>query len=71
MPILETLLDEAEVSKAIGRSVPTLQKDRVQGSGPPYIKFGRQVRYRPSDVQAWLAERVRRSTSESAAGEGT
>jgi hypothetical protein len=25
----------------------------------------------PSDVQAWLAERVRRSTSESAAGEGT
>jgi predicted DNA-binding transcriptional regulator AlpA len=64
MPPLETLLDEAEVSKVIGRSVPTLQKDRVQGSGPPYIKFGRQVRYRPSDVQAWLDERIRQSTSD-------
>jgi predicted DNA-binding transcriptional regulator AlpA len=71
MPPLETLLDEAEVSKVIGRSVPTLQKDRVQGSGPPYIKFGRQVRYRPSAVQAWLDERVRQSTSESAVGEGS
>jgi predicted DNA-binding transcriptional regulator AlpA len=59
MPPLETLLDEAEVSKVIGRSVPTLQKDRVKGAGPPYVKLGRHVRYRPSDVQAWLAEHVR------------
>jgi predicted DNA-binding transcriptional regulator AlpA len=63
---LETLLDEVEISKVIGRSVPTLQKDRLCGNGPPFIKIGRLVRYRPSAVQAWLDERIRQSTSEGA-----
>jgi predicted DNA-binding transcriptional regulator AlpA len=62
---VEALLTEAQVSEIIGRGVPTLQKDRVAGTGPQFIKMGRLVRYRPSDVQAWLAERVRRSTAES------
>jgi predicted DNA-binding transcriptional regulator AlpA len=63
---VEALLTEAQVSEILGRGVPTLQKDRVAGTGPQFIKMGRLVRYRPSDVQAWLAERVRRSTAESA-----
>ena len=67
---VEALLTEAQVSEILGRGVPTLQKDRVAGTGPQFIKMGRLVRYRPSDVQAWLAERVRRSTAESAAGGG-
>lgn len=62
----EALLTEAQVSAITGRCVPTLQKDRVAGTGPQYVKIGRLVRYRPSDLQAWLAERVRRSTSEGA-----
>jgi predicted DNA-binding transcriptional regulator AlpA len=64
---VEALLTEAQVSEILGRGVPTLQKDRVAGTGPQFIKMGRLVRYRPADVQAWLAERVRRSTSEGAA----
>jgi predicted DNA-binding transcriptional regulator AlpA len=67
---VEALLTEAQVSEILGRGVPTLQKDRVAETGPQFIKMGRLVRYRPSDVQAWLAERVRRSTVESAAGGG-
>jgi predicted DNA-binding transcriptional regulator AlpA len=63
---VERLLTEAQVSEILGRGVPTLQKDRVAGTGPQFIKMGRLVRYRPSDVQAWLAKRVRQSTSESA-----
>jgi len=68
---VEALLTEAQVSEILGRGVPRLQKDRVAGTGPQFIKMGRLVRYRPSDVQAWLAERVRQSTSESAVGEGS
>ena len=32
----------------------TLEQWRSQGKGPKYIKVGRHVRYRWSDVQAWL-----------------
>jgi predicted DNA-binding transcriptional regulator AlpA len=62
--ILEALLTEAQVAEIAHRGVPTLQKDRVRGTGPPFVKIGRLVRYRPSDVHEWLAERVRRSTSD-------
>jgi len=73
MITLEPLLDEVQVAKWTGRSVPTLQKDRLRGTGPQFIKMGRLVRYRPADIEAWLAKRVRRSTSESSgnAAEGT
>jgi predicted DNA-binding transcriptional regulator AlpA len=64
---LEDLLTVTQVSEIIGRSVSTLEKDRLEGGGPPYVKMGRLVRYRPADVRAWLSERVRRSTSEGAA----
>jgi predicted DNA-binding transcriptional regulator AlpA len=63
---IEPLLTEAQVSEILGRGVPTLQKDRVAGTGPRFVKIGRLVRYRPSDVQTWLAECTRRSTSEDA-----
>jgi predicted DNA-binding transcriptional regulator AlpA len=56
MPVtLENLLSENEISQIFGRSIPTLQKDRLRGNGPPFIKIGRLVRYSPSAVQAWLA----------------
>ena len=64
--ILENLLSENEIAQIFGRAVPTLQKDRLCGTGPPFIKIGRLVRYRPSAVQAWLDERIRQSTSEGA-----
>ena len=65
MPVtLETLLSENEISQIFGRSIPTLQKDRLRGNGPPFIKIGRLVRYSPSAVQAWLDDQVRRSTSD-------
>jgi predicted DNA-binding transcriptional regulator AlpA len=66
---IESLLTEAQVSELTGRCVPTLQKDRLRGSGPPFVKLGRLVRYRPEDVRAWLAVRVRRSTSDTTADE--
>jgi hypothetical protein len=44
-----------------------LQKDRVIGTGIPFVRVGRLVRYRQSDVAAFLAALpIRRSTSEAA-----
>ena len=43
----------------------TLNKYRVTGGGPPYRKFKRAVRYRPSQAMAWAAAGTREMTSTS------
>ena len=61
----ERLLDDREVARIIGRARSTLQKDRVAGTGIPFVRVGRLVRYRQSDVDAYLASLPSlRSTSE-------
>jgi predicted DNA-binding transcriptional regulator AlpA len=51
----------------LGLAVSTLEKFRLTGAGPSFVRIGvRAVGYRIEDLDAWLAERVRRSTSESA-----
>jgi predicted DNA-binding transcriptional regulator AlpA len=63
--MLDPLLSDREVEKITGRARSTLQKDRVVGTGIPFIRLGRLVRYRQSDVAAFLgAIPSCRSTSE-------
>lgn len=50
----------------LGLSESTLEKARVYGNGPRYVKLGRAVRYRAADLEAWLASRTVTSTSEAA-----
>ena len=57
---MDPLLDDLQVSRVVKRARSTLQKDRVTGTGIPFVRIGRLVRYRQSDVEAWLA--ARRST---------
>jgi predicted DNA-binding transcriptional regulator AlpA len=67
--MLDPLLSDRDVQKITGRARSTLQKDRVSGSGIPFIRIGRLVRYRQSDVRAYIdALPARRSTSETACG---
>lgn len=47
-----------------GLSVSTLNKLRVFGGGPLFLKLGRRVIYDVADLDAWLAARRRRSTSD-------
>ena len=47
-------------------SKPYLEKMRVYGTGPVFVKLGRRVVYRLLDLDEWLSARVRRSTSGSA-----
>ena len=58
------LLTTAEGADRLGWNTNTLDKRRVSGDTPPYIKLGRCIRYREEDLEAWLAARVVNSTSE-------
>jgi len=51
----------------VGLAGSTLEKQRVSGNGPPFIKLGGVVVYDTRDLDVWLAERRVRSTSESTA----
>jgi predicted DNA-binding transcriptional regulator AlpA len=57
-------LNVKATSRWSGLSVSTLNKLRLSGDGPPYIKAGRRVVYDIRDVEAWLAKRKRKNTSE-------
>lgn len=49
-----------------GLSVSTLNKMRLTGDGPAYLKLGRRVAYDVADLDAWMASKRRHSTSEAA-----
>jgi predicted DNA-binding transcriptional regulator AlpA len=61
---MKPLLKEEDAAPFAGLSVSTLQKKRVSGDGPLYVKIGRSVRYREEDLEAYVAARVVASTSE-------
>lgn len=46
--------DEKRLCALLGISSVTVTKWRAKAKGPPFIKVGRLVRYRRSDVDAWL-----------------
>lgn len=62
------LMNTTRLSGYVGLSVPTLERLRGTGEGPPYMKLGSgrtsRVVYDKRDVDAWLASKRRNSTSE-------
>ena len=52
------------VAKRLGTSERTLERLRATGGGPRFVKVGRLIRYRESDLESWLAARTVQSTSE-------
>jgi len=64
-PDAAALLDTEQAARFLGLSPRTLANKRVDGiETPPHIKIGRSVRYDPRDLEAFLAERRCRSTSD-------
>jgi hypothetical protein len=54
---------EAAAHTKLGKS--TLERMRVEGNGPTFIRAtAKRVVYRLEDLEAYLAERRRRSTAE-------
>ncbi len=58
------LLNEAEAAQSMALSVRTLQAWRVRGEGPNFVKLGRRVAYRPSDLQKYIDSQVFGSTTQ-------
>jgi len=63
------LLDQREAAKLLRLSERTLERLRLTGGGPSYVKCGRSVRYRQADIDAWVAQRVVASTSAMGGGD--
>ena len=60
------LLTQREAAELLRLNEKTLERLRISGGGPKYIRLGktRAVRYRPEDVQSWLASKLISSTSQ-------
>jgi len=61
---MQTLLTQREAAAQLRLSQRTLERFRVSGGGPTYVKAGRLVRYREQDLEKWIDSRVVGSTSE-------
>jgi predicted DNA-binding transcriptional regulator AlpA len=57
------LMDEKELCSTLGIAAVTATKWRAKGEGPPFVKLGRLVRYRRTEVAEWLADRHHEPTS--------
>ena len=58
------LMTTTEAAEYVGLSPRTLERYRVTGEGPKFLKVGRRVLYRRSDLDGWLENKVRHSTSD-------
>lgn len=61
----DVLLDVEDVARVLKCSVSILNKWRLLGKGPRFVRVGALVRYRPTDVHTFIAAGV----SDSASGE--
>ncbi len=58
------ILTTHEAARLLKISRKTLERMRVEGTGPAFCKAGRSVRYRMQDLTAWLESHRFTSTSE-------
>ncbi len=58
----QEVMTTQEAAEYLRCSTQHLEISRHKGGGPKYVKFSRLVRYRKVDLDAYLAERVRRNT---------
>jgi predicted DNA-binding transcriptional regulator AlpA len=61
---MEDALHKPEaVAEFLGTTTGNLGQMRYRGTGPKFIKVsGKAVRYRQSDIEAWLAAQTRQQT---------
>ena len=58
------LVNVTRAAEILGVSASFLNKARVYGTGPDFIKLGASVKYSVADLQGWAAARRCRSTSD-------
>jgi excisionase family DNA binding protein len=65
--MMTTLMTPLEVGQMLGVNEQTLRNWRRERSGPTYIRVGRQVRYRESDIHDFLEANENRPLDDDAA----
>lgn len=56
---LDPILSEKEYRTWLGISAPLAQRQRTDGSGPPFVQLSeRRIGYRKSAVERWLVKRT-------------
>jgi predicted DNA-binding transcriptional regulator AlpA len=60
----QRLISTTELAEMLGVSESWVNKSHVFGTGPRATRVGRRRLYCPADIEAWLATRKQRSTSE-------
>jgi len=65
--MIEELLNTRQASKILGLEYKSLSNSRNTGTGPkiPYIKIGRVVRYKLSELEAYIESHTYNHTGES------
>jgi excisionase family DNA binding protein len=62
-PTLGAFLTVTEVAALLRCSKSSLDKWRLSGAGPKFVRVGSRIRYRAVDVAEFVAVQTRRSTS--------
>lgn len=65
--VMQPLLTQRQASEMLALSERTIERLRVSGLGPKFVRCGRSIRYRVADLEAWIASLVVGSTSEASA----
>jgi predicted DNA-binding transcriptional regulator AlpA len=56
----------AAVAEYLGKSVASLSQMRYTGTGPKFVRVGRSIRYKQSDIEQWIADNTHISTTDAA-----
>ena len=56
-------LDNTAAAAFLGVSPRTLERKRLEGDGPKFVKIGRRVVYRLRDLEAYLDQNTYSSTA--------
>lgn len=61
---MNELINPHKLAEMLCLSEATLRKWRWEGKGPRFVKIGRKVAYRPSDITEYVQGQIRKSTSD-------
>jgi excisionase family DNA binding protein len=60
---MDNLMTPRQVAEYLGVPLATVYRWRYLGEGPSGFRVGRHVRYRRTDVEAWIDERRHRKNA--------
>jgi len=63
-PTTKEFLTTKEAAARVQLSESALEKKRVNGTGPVFVKLGKAVRYEATALDEWIAAGRRKSTAE-------